>query len=503
MGDIRKQGVSNSFILYLGVALGYINVVLLFPKFFTPDQFGLTRLLLSFGNIMATLSHVGFNNVTIKYFPYFKDDSKSHANFLFLILFVPLLGFILIALLFFALKPWIINQFAPNSPLFVKHLYWVFPLTLFQIYFNAFTAYARSLFQAVLPMLFKEIGVRLIVMISILLATFQVINFQAFLYLFALAYASPVIGFLVYFLSNKDFKIKPNLRIFNFSYLREMFVYGFFTLANKFSHILSRRVDVIMLSALVGLGSTAVYTIAYFIANVILIPGRGLKQIAAPKVANAFAKNFSGEIRSIYQKSALNQLLAGSFVFLIVWPNVVPILEIINPEYLAAEYVVFFIGLARLVGLGSGIKNQIILHSVYFRSNLVFIFIQLGLVVILNYLLIPKYQIVGAAMGTAIAEISVSISKVVFIWIKLGYQPFSGNMIKLFAIIGVVSVVSYFLPDWSPQNLPDLWANLVTIGYKALVIAALFISGVLLLKPSEDIHEIIMKGKNRILAKLS
>ena len=46
MGIIMKQSLRTSVLSYIGIALGYVNVVLLFPVFLSPEEFGLTRVLL-------------------------------------------------------------------------------------------------------------------------------------------------------------------------------------------------------------------------------------------------------------------------------------------------------------------------------------------------------------------------------------------------------------------------------------------------------------------------
>ncbi|MGB1317396.1 MAG: hypothetical protein ACPG5W_04290, partial [Flavobacteriales bacterium] len=77
MGVIQKQGIQTSVLSYLGVALGYINVVLLFPKIFLPEEFGLTRVLVAVVGIAARFALVGTSNSVIRFFPKFKDKSQT------------------------------------------------------------------------------------------------------------------------------------------------------------------------------------------------------------------------------------------------------------------------------------------------------------------------------------------------------------------------------------------------------------------------------------------
>ena len=101
MGIIKRQGIQNSIISYAGVIIGYINVMVLFPRFLSVEQVGLTRVLPNVAIVLAQLSALGFANAGIKFFPFFRNKAAKHHNFLALFLGVPLLGFSLISGIYF------------------------------------------------------------------------------------------------------------------------------------------------------------------------------------------------------------------------------------------------------------------------------------------------------------------------------------------------------------------------------------------------------------------
>ena len=53
MGIVKKQGIQSGIIIYLGFLLGALNVLYFFPRFFTPEGFGLTRVLLAAATTFA------------------------------------------------------------------------------------------------------------------------------------------------------------------------------------------------------------------------------------------------------------------------------------------------------------------------------------------------------------------------------------------------------------------------------------------------------------------
>ena len=46
MGIIRKQSILSSIFIYIGFAIGAINILYIFPVYLKTEEFGLTRLLI-------------------------------------------------------------------------------------------------------------------------------------------------------------------------------------------------------------------------------------------------------------------------------------------------------------------------------------------------------------------------------------------------------------------------------------------------------------------------
>ncbi len=497
MGEIRQQAFKNSLVLYLGLFLGYINVVVLFPKVFSPDEFGLTRLILAFSNVLSIASNLGFKNVTVRYLPYFKDKKRQHSGFLLLVFLVPLFGFFILGGILLGFSPTIKETFYSDSTLFIQKFYFLFPIALFLLLFQALFAYSKALFASTFPVFLKEIVLRLFIMAAIILTYYQLINFDQFIIIFSLAYAIPFLG-LVGYLSFKG-EIFYNLTFpgVSWRYFLNMMEYGFFTLANQATAVLNRRVDVIMIGALLSSASVAIYTIAFYLANVITIPQKGLAHIGGPFIADAFANNNLERINEVYKRSSLNQFLFGSLIFIIIWINIEEILSFVGEEYLEGVYVVFFIGLSRLLSVGMGTNQQILVHSKYFRYNFLFISSLLVLVVIFNLIFIPIYGVVGAALGTAIAIVINNLMKSGLLWVKYRLSPFSKNHLLVALIVGITLILGFILPDFDWFGWTDKYSGLVNTIYKSIVLAIFYGILILTLKPSEDIHEILIKLRKR------
>ncbi len=73
MGQIRKQAILSSIVIYIGFFVGFINTWFFIRSgehAFTPEQYGLTRLFFDVGQLMYAVSAFGVVAVVYKFFPY-------------------------------------------------------------------------------------------------------------------------------------------------------------------------------------------------------------------------------------------------------------------------------------------------------------------------------------------------------------------------------------------------------------------------------------------------
>lgn len=491
MGRIAKQALSNSVLISIGTVIGYLNIILLFPKIFEENEFGLTRVLLSFSGIIAIFSQFGFTNVIIKFFPYYKENEKKRQTFLFLVFSFPFIVITIISLFLLLLKPFIATLFSERSSLFLDYYYLIIPLSYCQLYFHILSSYLRAIFKSVQPLALQEIGVRSTVTGLILAYHFDYLDFYHFIIFFVAFHAVPSVVMMI-----NNFSFRPQLfRLgsLNMLDLRSIFSFASFNFLNRASGNLTKRIDILMLSSLAGLKEVGIYTIAFLIGSFIEFASQGLRQISTPFVATAFAEKDFNKVSEVNKKASVNQLILGGLLVALIFPNAQQILTIINENYKVAHNVIIFIGLSRLMMVGAGVTPQIIDHSVYYKFNLLFKIIQLIILVVLNYLLIKMIGIDGAALATMIAVMTESSLKLIFTWGKMGFNPFSLDTLKTLFSIGLALMVGYFLKDFKFSFLPgwmDIYLNLI---YQSSIIGIIFLASVIYLKPSDDLDNLIKK----------
>src|SRR5688572_17997042 len=129
MGSIRKQGINNTIITYIGVIIGFVNILIIQPRMLLPEELGLTRILTSTSIIFGTLFPLGLNRVMIKYFPKFRDKDSGNHGFPFLVMLTALASYLVLGLVFYFLKDFWFEKYE-KSPLFIEYFTYIFPLSL-------------------------------------------------------------------------------------------------------------------------------------------------------------------------------------------------------------------------------------------------------------------------------------------------------------------------------------------------------------------------------------
>ncbi len=483
-GLIAGQSSRNALLIFVGIGIGFILTVFIYPNVLSPDQYGLTRVLVAASVIGAQFAHLGVRNTVIRYFPLFKRVGGKDHGLLGLALLVPFVGFLMFLLAFFLFRDTIIQVYESQSPLFTDYLLLLVPLTLFILYFEVFNSYLRSLNDSVTGTIINDVVQRVMILLILVLFFFGVISFDLFILLFVMSYGVQVLLMVTKLYGMGEFRLKINPLLIRKRLLKGMGSYGLFTLLGGLSSVIVWNIDVIMLGSLTGLEQTAVYAIAFYIGSVITVPQRAIDKIAAPVVSRLFKeKDFDG-VDSVYRKSCLNQLLAALVIFGLIWVNIDAFFHLLPDVYAGGKWVVFFIGIGKIFDMMTGLNGTIIKISKHYKFDLYTTLFLVLLTITTNLILIPIYGIIGAALATMISILIYNVVKYVFLWMKFGMQPISTSFLWL--IVLAVSVIYLIGLIPSAGFLPDL-------AIRTLSFAVLFIFPIWYLNVSPDLNEYLRK----------
>ena len=448
MGLVVRQSIFNTVISYAGVVIGYINLLYLYPKFFAPEQVGLLRTIQDAAILLTPFAQFGVTQSIVKYFPSFANDKKQSGSFISLMLLLAAGGFSLFLISFAVFRETIAAYFETNASDFLAYTSLIVWLTFILLMTAVLEAYSRSLLKTIVPNLLRDVVIRLLLTFLVVAYSLDLITYDQFILSTVGGYALCLLLLMFYLWRSGELQLNLNFSVLKTAISGGMMKYSVLGFAGTAGMIIIGKMDSLMVSAMIGLGANAVYTTAFYIATVIEIPRRAFSQITMPLISRAFEKNDLAEISTLYRKTALHQLIIGSLLMLGVAANLDSIFSLMPKSdiYQAGYYVVLIIGGAKLTDMLFGPSSEIIVLSKYYAYNIVLILLLAAMTVIMNTLFIPKYGIEGAAYGAAIALIAFNVIKFIFIWIKLGLQPFSSAFIKVIFIAALTWAIQLILP---------------------------------------------------------
>ena len=492
MGVVRNQSIRNSISFYIGMAIGALNTIIVYPNVFNehPEHYGLIQILVAYSIIIATFSTLGIPKAIIKFFPGIKEKGQLY----FLSLIVSLSGFFFLLLLYLFSKDYILS-IINASELLQDNFFYIIVLVLFISFFDVLTAISRSFLDSSTPIFINEVFLKTFSLIILLLHWISIIDFTLFLQLYISGY---ILKFLILFI----LQFVHDRLIITYSLekipLNKILSFGIYVVAGGASLIIVSRLDMIMLGSLLSLEQVAFYSVAFYIGNAIRVPGKSIATISAPLIAKAWQNKDIEAIDVLYTKTSINQLIVGGVFFLCIWLNIDDIFSLLPEKFQGGKWVVFFIGLSQLFNITTGINGLIIVNSVYYRYEL---FTNIFLVIftfIANYIFITCdwsifgisiSGINGAALGTALSVLLFNTIRLLLIKFKIGIQPFTYSTFYSIIIFIIIYLVVNAIP------LSSLY--FVNIFIRCILVVIFFIPLLFLFNLSDDITSFIIELKKK------
>nr|WP_320020652.1 oligosaccharide flippase family protein [uncultured Draconibacterium sp.] len=478
MGIIIKQSIKGAVWSYLGVGVGFLTTAYLYPNYLTPEIVGLFALLLAWSNLFAQFSSLGFHGVTARLFPRFRDKENGHNGFVFIAFVVMLTGFVLFLIVFGLIKPWLVESNLEKSALFADYVNLLVPLTFLALLFTFLDGFNKMLYDAVLGALLTEFVQRVLILLLLLIYIFGWLTPNELILAYAGAIGLKGVFIFFYLLFRKKLNFKPQLNFVDQKLKREMLSVAVYSILAGIGGSIVFQIDKIIINQVMGLSATGVYTIAFYFGTLVVIPSRTLLRISGTLIADAFKNNDLETIADIYRKSCINQFIIGAFLFGGIWINIDNILEILGPDYAGGKWVIFFIGLGYLIDMATGANGHIISYSKYYRMALWLLLTLVAIMVVLMFLLVPSWGIVGAAAAIALAFLCNNLMKFIFVKIKFGMQPFT---------LKFLTIVLVFAFSWGASFLVPQLALIPDILLRSAVFSVVYFLLTYFLKISDDI----------------
>ncbi len=450
MGIIQKQGVKSSFFIMIGFLIGAVNLLVLFPIFFSKNDQGLVRAMLDIGATLSVFCTLGTLPVIYKFYPFYNHYLGPKKNELpFITLIINLIGFGILLIIGWQQKDFIIRKLG-KSPSLAQYFNYVYPYTFFLLIFYWLEAFAWGLRKGVYSNFLRETLIRILTTLLIIAFGLKYIDLAVFLTFFSLLYVIPSLLLLINLIKSQQFSFK-SLQISSVTrrLKGKMFSFALFVFAGQFFNLLARTNDTFLIVGLRGLNDAAIFAIATYVSAILEIPQRSLNSISIPVLATSWKNKDFANIKNIYHKSVSNLLAIGLLLFGLIWLNTDNLVNFLNwvsnkeaGGYDAISKLIFILGLAKLIDLATGVNSQIIGTSNFWKfdffTNLFYILLSLPL----NYYLIKNYNLEGLAYSNLIALCLYNSIRFLFLYKKFKLQPYTyKHGLFLLLSIGLILLV--------------------------------------------------------------
>lgn len=459
MGQIAKQSFRGTVVTYLGVAIGFVTTFFVITRFLSAEEIGLARVLIDAAVLFVGLAQLGTNASIVRFFPYFcadgtknKEVSQLNHGFFFWTIVVPLIGFCLFAVIYWACRVPLGAWFGDKSPLFVDYYYFVLPMAFFMLYQTVFETNSNVLMHIVVPRAVREVWVRIGLLVSYVLYAAHVLSLDGLVIGLCVTYAIAAAINIIYVFTLQPISLKPDWAFLraNKGLVRSYLLYTGFLIVAALTSVLAPTLSSFFITAQMGLQYTGIFAIATYIAVMVSIPYRSLVAITQPQLAQAIKEQDNGTASRLIGQASNNLLLVGGFIFLAIWINIDLIFYILpNGEtYASAKYVVLLLGIGQLLMATFSVFNPALSYSRYYAFSLINSLVLTGSALLLNNALIPLYGINGAAMATVLSDMLYFIPVVLITCVALHIWPFTRKHLYTFLLLlvlfGLNSLLSAF-----------------------------------------------------------
>jgi len=446
LSKIAKQSLLTTLFAYIGVVIGYFNVLWLLPFVLQPEEIGLFKTIQDISILLVPFAQLGIGNGITRFFP---RVTGSKFPFFTFTLFIGVIGFIAVALGFYVFREQVIAIFAKNSPEVNNFLLVALLITFFSVLNTILDAFSRSYLKVAIPSFFRDVLLRLLVSCLILGYYFGLYTFYSLMWGLGGIYFLTLLAMIAYMTKIGIFQLSVNWVQISTPFKKEFLQYSLITLLGTAGALLIMKIDSLMVSSMIGLNANAIYTIGFSIAVVIEMPRRAISQVIMPVISEKFANNQLRDINVLYKKIAIHQFLICLLIFLLIWVNIDSLYHYVpNREiYEAGKWVVFLIGLGKLSDVIFSVNGEIIVFSRFYLFNITATLIMCVAVIVLNLWLIPVFGIEGAALASLLSMFLYNLIKYIYVKIRLRFDPFTWGIGKILLVgIGSWAITHYALP---------------------------------------------------------
>ena len=489
MGVIVKQSFWGTLIAYLGIAVGYLNILYFRAAYLTLEQIGLFTLVTAHAMMISPFSSLGMPISYIKFFPSFSADDKNRFfSFLFLIVIA---GNVTVLSAGYLLEEVIASRYIEQAPDYADYLFITGMVILSNSLFDLFFSYSRSIMSIVFPSFIREVYLRLGSLMLVMGYAFSWWSFRSAMYGLGVVYSGAFILLFFQLLVIHKLRFDFRIGIINANRSIKLLKFGSYSMLLTLTYAVYSNIAYDQITTHLGSEANGIFQTCFYIAMIVVMPRINMVNIVNTVISKEAQERNSEEIKSLYQRGSLTMGVIGMLLFIGIITNLEDLFKFIpkGNEFSAGYWVIVFVCFAQLCRMISGFAPEIINFSHLYRYNLIFQVMATLLLITLNHLLIPIWGINGAGIAFLSITLFQIILRFIFVGCHFKMYPLTRSHLSLFIIAGLVcAFATWFQTNWHP---------IISIALRSVLTAILFILPVYYFSISEDVNKLISSALER------
>lgn len=424
------RSVSSGAVIFMSGSgfskvLGFVFHFIL-TQYLRTQIYGIYALSYTILTILSDLGTLGASRATLRFLPAEIENGQRKSVTFFLSIVSAMVGSGAIAAALFWFAP-LLSKRTLNSPLFVDVLR-VFAVI---IPFQALTEVGLTVFRSQ-ERLEYQVFVRDIIKPTLKLSTTGIaVLLAASLVGLAAAITVAVIlvfAYTVYLLLTKT-NVRPAVNGCR-NKAGSFFDFSLPLVIKDVGGLMVTRIDILMIGFLLTGSNVGIYNIAVLLSGVLLFPLRGINQLVPPIVSRLYEDGDLDQIQSIYSTASRWGFIITLLPTIGIIVHRKAILSVFGTSYVLGGASLVILSLGYLVKSAAGPSGYTLMMTDHQYLLLFNQFLMAVLNVILNYVLILRFGILGAAIATSATRMLINQLRVVEAWYFEGLFPYSIAFLK-------------------------------------------------------------------------
>jgi len=262
-------------------------------------------------------------------------------------------------------------------------------------------------------------------------------------------YVFPLAGTVVMLLVfvNRLFPLKRSWRMAKY-HIRDLFHFSLPVYLSQLVNQFSSSIGTLVLGLFGTASGVGIFTASLRVSSIGVLFYWSLMRIAAPVIADLHNQGRIDQLERMYQATTKWGMSFNLPVFLTTAIFAPPLLSIFGQDYVTGATALTILAFAGLIDASTGVCGTIITMTGHSKLSLANSITSLVVTIGLDLLLIPRWEMVGAAVAGALSIILLNVLRLIQVYLLHRIQPYNQGFLKPILAAFVSAFVASIVNTW-------------------------------------------------------